>query len=284
MAAAWGSALTLVKSLTERVPVLDFMAVRFGVAGVVLILVAPTAVARLPKASRRRGIALGVVWGSAQLIHMIGLGHTDASVSGFIAGLSVVVTPVLAWLLLGHRLSWTTRVGVCLATIGLAVLGLRGFSLGIGELLTAVAALLYGTHILGLSLWSKRGETLGMATLQVLVTGFLYLVAAAPRGITTPGTTMDWLLLLYLATAIAAGGLFAQTWAQARLSPTRSALILTSEPVFAAGFAIGLGGDELTVRLVIGGTVVFCAILLTEAGRLLSSRRELTSESAGFAP
>lgn len=106
-----------------------------------------------------------------------------------------------------------------------------------------------------------------------------------PASTSLGGTTFtDWLVLVYLAIPIAAGGLFSQTWAQARLSPTRSALILTSEPVFAAGFAIGLGGEELTLRLVIGGTVVFCAILLTELGRIVGSRREPSCRSARFGP
>jgi len=264
MAATWGSALTIVKDVTERLPILDFMAVRCLIAGAVLLAVAPRAVGRLSSASRWRAVGLGLVWGGAQLLQVAGLSHTGASVSGFISGLFVVATPLLARLLLRQRLAPRMRLAVALATVGLAVVGLKGFSLGLGELLTAIAAVLYGLHILGLSAWARPGEVLGMSTLQMLVAGFLYFAAAGPTRITAPGTTTDWLLLLYLAIGIAAGGLLAQTWAQARLSPTRAALVLSTEPVFAAGFAIAFGGEPLTVRLVVGGSLLMGAVLVTE--------------------
>lgn len=264
MAAMWGSALTLVKDLTESLPILDFMAVRYGIAGAVLLAIAPRAVARLSTASRWRAVGLGLVWGGAQLLQVAGLGHTGASVSGFIAGLFVVATPLLAWLLLRQRLAPRMRLAVTLATVGLAVVGLRGTSLGLGELLTTIAAVLYGLHILGLSVWARPGEVLGMSTLQMFVAGFLYFAAAGPTRITAPGTTTDWLVLLYLAIGVAAGGLLAQTWAQARLSPTRAALVLSTEPVFAAGFAIAFGEEPLTARLVVGGSLLMGAVLVTE--------------------
>jgi len=71
-------------------------------------------------------------------------------------------------------------------------------------------------------------------------------------------------LLLYLALVIAAGGLVAQMWAQARLSPTRSALILALEPVFAAAAAITFGGEPLTWRLAVGGSLIVGAIAVSE--------------------
>lgn len=264
MAAAWGSALTILKSITERMPVADFMAVRYCLAAVALTTMAHRSVVKLPAASVRRALILGLVWGAAQLIQVLALRHTNASVSGFIAGMFVVATPVLAWLLLRQRLSVETSVAVAVATVGFAILSMNGLSIGPGELFTGLSAILYALQIVGLSVWTRRDEVLAMSAIQITVVAGIYLVAAAPHGITTPATTRDWLLLLYLALGIAAGGLLAQSWAQSRLSPTRSALILTLEPAFAAASAVLLRGEAMTWRLAVGGGLILGAIVLSE--------------------
>jgi drug/metabolite transporter (DMT)-like permease len=66
----------------------------------------------------------------------------------------------------------------------------------------------------------------------------------------------------------------AQTWAQAHLPPTRAAIIMTIEPVFAAGFAVLLGGEALSWRMLAGGTMVVAAMLLVE----LTPRRHIEAE------
>ena len=68
--------------------------------------------------------------------------------------------------------------------------------------------------------------------------------------------------------ALVAGALalLVQTWAQAHLSATRAAIVMSMEPVFAAGFAVALGGEAATLRMVLGGAMVLGAMLLVEAG------------------
>ena len=96
IAACWGSTFFLIKDLLDRVPTLDFLAVRFSIAAVVLLLVAPRALGRLSPVVRRHAVVLGVLYGIAQILQTAGLAHTPASVSGFITGMYVVCTPLLA--------------------------------------------------------------------------------------------------------------------------------------------------------------------------------------------
>ena len=76
--------------------------------------------------------------------------------------------------------------------------------------------------------------------------------------------------------ALVAGALalVAQTWAQAHLAPTRAAIIMTMEPVFAALFAVLLGGEVLTARMLVGGGLVLTAMYLVE----LAPRRHIEGE------
>ena len=130
MTACWGSTFFLIKDLLDRVPTLDFLAVRFAVAGLVMVAVAPRALRRLSPLARRRAVVLGAVYGVAQILQTAGLAHTAASVSGFITGLYVVATPLLAAVLLRTRINGLTWAAVALATAGLAVLTLDGIALG----------------------------------------------------------------------------------------------------------------------------------------------------------
>ena len=128
--AAWGSTFFMIKDLLDRVPTLDFLAVRFLIAGVVMAAVAPGALRRLSKESRRHALVLGLLYGVAQILQTAGLAHTAASVSGFITGMYVIATPVFASWLLRTRIPALTWFAVALATAGLGVLTLRGFSMG----------------------------------------------------------------------------------------------------------------------------------------------------------
>ena len=274
MTACWGSTFPLIKGLLERVPTLDFLAVRFAVAGVVMVLVAPRALRRLRPAARRRAVVLGLLYGLAQILQTAGLAHTAASVSGFVTGLYVVATPVFAAVLLGTRITATAWGAVALATAGLAVLTLDGFSVGYGEALTLVAAMLYALHIVGLGQWSNPANAMGLSVVQMAVIAAVCTLVSAPNGIGTPHTGGGWLSLLYMALVAGALALLAQTWAQAHLSSTRAAIIMTMEPVWAAFFAVLFGGETLTGRMLVGGALVLTAMYLVE----LSPRRKVEAE------
>ena len=272
--AAWGSTFFLIKDLLERVPTLDFLGVRFAIAAVALVLVAPRALGRLSREARRHAIVLGLLYGLGQILQTAGLAHTPASVSGFITGLYVVATPLFAAVLLHTRITWLTWAAVMLAVIGLAVLTLDGLSVGYGEALTFVAAMLYALHIVGLGAWSTATDAMGLAILQLIVIAVVCLVCTAPDGIVLPDRASDWASLLYMAVFPAALALLAQTWAQAHLSATRAAIVMSMEPVFAALFAVWFGGESMTLRMVTGGLMVLAAMLVVEIG----PRRKIEGE------
>lgn len=274
MTATWGSTFYLIKDLLDRVPTLDFLAVRFAIAAAAMLLVAPRAIGRLSPDVRRHAVVLGLLYGVAQILQTAGLAHTPASVSGFITGMYVVCTPLFAAWILRTRIGPLTWAAVALATVGLGVLTLGGFSLGYGEAITLVAAGLYALHIVGLGAWSSPRDAVGMSILQILVIATVCFVATVPDGVVLPDNGRDWLSLVYMALIAGALAMLGQTWAQAHLSPTRSAIIMSMEPVFAATFAVALGGEGVTSRLLIGGAMVLTAMLVVE----LVPRRRVEAE------
>lgn len=274
MTMCWGSTFFLIKDLLQRVPTLDFLAVRFTIASVVLVAAAPRAIGRLSPDSRRHALVLGLLYGVAQILQTAGLAHTPASVSGFITGMYVVATPIFAAVLLHTRIGGLTWAAVLLAVVGLGVLSLDGFSVGYGQAITLVAALIYGLHIVGLGAWSRPDQALGMSIVQIIVIAVVCLVASAPHGIVLPARATDWLSVVYMAVFAGALAMLGQTWAQAHLSPTRTAIIMSMEPVFAAVFAVALGGESATARMLVGGLLVLTAMLTVE----LVPRRKVEGE------
>ncbi|MBV9832481.1 MAG: DMT family transporter [Marmoricola sp.] len=276
--ACWGSTFFLIHDLLERVPVLDFLAVRFAMASVVVLVLAPRSIARLSPAKRLHAVVVGLLYGVAQILQTAGLGHTAASVGGFITGLYVVATPLFAAVLLHSRIGGATWIAVLLAVAGLGVLTLDS-SAGLSgawyaELLIFAAAMLYALHIVGLGAWSTAQDAVGMALIQCIVIAVVCGIGAAPGGIELPSRTGDWVSIVYMAVFASAGALLGQTWAQAHLPPTRAAIIMTMEPVFAAFFAVLLGGESVTSRMLLGGALVLAAMLIVE----LAPRRKVESE------
>ena len=279
--AAWGSTFFLLKDVIDRVPATDFLAVRFALAAVAVALIAPRAVSRLSVAERRQGVALGLVYGVAQILQTVGLQSTSASVSGFVTGMYVVFTPLLGAVLLRARIGRTVWIGVVLATVGLGVLSLQGFAIGSGEALTLASALLYGAHIVGLGVWSTGRNALGLTVVQLATIAVVCAAGALPGGLMLPQRTGDWVALVYMALIAGALALIVQTWAQAHLPATRAAIIMTMEPVWAALFAVLFGGELLGPRVLLGGGLVLAAMYLVELGPRRPGEQDVAAEVGG---
>ena len=261
--AFWGSTFFIIKDAVSKIDPIDFLAVRFAVGAAIPAFVFWRRLSRLTATQWQIGLALGCLYGLAQIVQTVGLQTTAASVSGFITGTYVVLTPIIMWIAFKARLNVRTWVAVALALAGLAVLSLTGLGNGgVGEALTLVGAALYAVHIVLLDRWSRSMDAMSLAIVQLigvaLTTGFLGL----PGGYHVPADPGVWGAIVY--TAIMAGivTMLLQTWAQRHITPTRVALLMTFEPVFASAFAVGFGGEAVTIRLVAGGALILLATLI----------------------
>lgn len=262
--AVWGSTFVLIKDLLARMSVVDFLAVRYAIGAAVALVLFARPVWRLGRAQLARGLLLGVIYGLGQLLQTWGLDLIAPSVSGFVTGTYVVFTPILATIVLRQRMAPMVWMAVAIATLGLGLLTLHGFAVGAGVWLTLAAAMLYALQIIGLSRWSRPGDALGLSAVQMLAIAVVCGAATAPHGPALPPDSGAWLAVLYMALVAGALAMFLQTWAQAHLSATRSAIMMTGEPLFAAAFAVAFGSDLLTWRMLVGGGLIVAAMALVE--------------------
>lgn len=246
---------------------IDVMTWRFSIAALILFVVRPQAVLRLPRASVFHGVILGSLLAAGYLFQLVGLGSSTVTAAGFITGMFVVIAPLMSWLLLRDKVDRVTWIAVFITTIGLGLLSFHGGHLGRGEMITLVCAVMFALHIVGLGQWSLPEHAFGLTTVQVAVVGALSTLGAFGQGgpDLPPGRT-EWLSILLLAVFATCFGYFAQTWAQSKITPTRTAVIMTMEPVFAALAAVTIGTDTLTLKLAAGAFLILVGTLIAELG------------------
>jgi len=262
VSAAWGLAFVVMKPAIERQSVNNFLFTRFSMAVLVMILIRPQVLKFFTKELLLRGFAAGFLLGGGYIFQTVGLANTGAAITGFVTGLYVVLTPLFAGLIFKERISKNTWLYVFMATIGLALLSLKGWSIGFGELMVFFSAIAFAAHITALSKWSAGRDVYAMTITQLTMCAAMTGVASAFEGYSAPPDSGVWAVVVFTAVFATAIAFIVQTWSQAHMSATKVAVILTMEVVFAAFFAIIFAGERLTLQAALGGILVVTAMYL----------------------
>ncbi len=204
----------------------------------------------------------GVLLAAGYLLQTLGLERTSVSSAGFVTGMYVVLTPLIALAIFRIRLGLATWFGVVLATIGLGLLaGIHGSSGG--DLLVLGGAAVYSLQIVLMERYAPRYDAIGFTFVEMLAAFVALGVFAVPQLSVPHGWTV-WGALLVTGVFASALGFVVQTWAQKTTSATRTALVFTLEPVWAALFGYTLAGDRLGWVGWGGCLVIMAGILLAE--------------------
>jgi drug/metabolite transporter (DMT)-like permease len=262
VSAAWGLAFVVMKPAIERQSVNNFLFTRFSMAVLVMVLIRPQVLKFLTKDLLLRGLAAGFLLGGGYIFQTVGLANTGAAITGFVTGLYVVLTPLFAGLIFKERVSKNTWLYVFMATVGLALLSLKGWSIGFGELMVFFSAIAFAAHITALSKWSAGRDVYAMTITQLTMCAAMTGVASIFEGYSAPPDSGVWAVVVFTAVFATAIAFIVQTWSQAHMSATKVAVILTMEVVFAAFFAIIFAGERLTLQAALGGILVVTAMYL----------------------
>jgi drug/metabolite transporter (DMT)-like permease len=260
VAASWGMAFVVMKDPIEKQSVNSFLFTRFAVAVLAMLALQPKVLKKLNREIVTKGFIAGIFLGSGYIFQTLGLKIAGAAITGFVTGLYVVATPLIAWIVLRHRINGYTWACVALATIGLALLSLHGWSVGYGEFLVLISAIAFGAHIVTLGHWSNGLDSYAMTIIQLATCALMTGAISFSQGYSAPVNTSGWLVVFYTAVMCTAIAFVVQTWSQAHMSPTKVAVILTMEVVFAAIFAVIFGGETLTLQALLGGVLVVIAM------------------------
>jgi len=271
VAAMWGISFVWMKDILDQQDVYSFLTSRFLVAAAAMILLKPKVLKLFTKELVFKGLIVGMALGSGYIFQTLGLDRTTPAITGFITGLYVVVTPVLASFFLKERLTPAMWGYVLLAVLGLAVLSVQGWSIGLGEIFVLISAVFFAIHIILLGSWSKNFDAYALTVIQLIGCALLSAIPATINGYVEPPDLQVWGVIVFTALFATAIAFVIQTWSQARISTTKVAVILTMEVVFAAVFSVMYGMEPLTLRLAVGGTMVLIAMLAIVQPRVSSS-------------
>lgn len=261
---AWGASFVVMKPAMEMIQVFDFLAIRFTIASLLMILARPKTVLAFRGATLKYGVFLGLILAVAYITQTIGLTVSTAAITGFITGLYVVLTPLLIWLIFRKRPRSAVAIAVLLATVGLGFITIRDASFDLGQLWILAGALAFALHIVGLSRWSQDKDVYALTVIQLATVGLVCWFGAVPDGVNLTVEPLVWFAILFTAVFATALAFFVQTWAQSIMDASRVAIILTMEVVFAALTSVLVGQEVLTLPSIIGGSLMLVAMLVVE--------------------
>ena len=270
--AVWGITFVQVKDAVAIYPLFAFLAVRFAIACVVLSAPAARRLRSLGRRGGAAGVLLGLLLAVGYALQTAGLERTTVSSAGFITGLYVVFTPLLALLLFRTRVGTAVWLGVALSVVGLALLSGVGAGDAAGDALVLGGSAAYSLQIALMERYAPRYDPIAFTQAEMLAAfaGFAA-VALALGQVELPRGWTVWGALLVTGVFASALAFLIQTWAQRRTSATRTALAFAMEPVFAGIFGFWLAGDRLGAAGWAGCALIMAGILVAEpeAGRTL---------------
>lgn len=262
VAAIWGSAFLSMKGTLERLDVNSFLTWRFVIATLLLIAIRPLVLKKINLPFLKKGVILGLFLSSGYIFQSFGLTLTTVSNTGFITGLYVVFTPVVAAVILRKNITLVEWFAVLVATVGLALLSFNGVKFGAGEFLVLISALLFAFHIVGLGEWSKGLDAYALTVIQLGTCAVVTFLASFKSGFKAPPDSGVWWSIIYTAIFATALAFIVQTWAQSFIAPSTVGVILAAEVVFAAAFGIWLLNEPVTLRIALGGLLVLASMYL----------------------
>ncbi len=261
--AIWGTTFVVVRDVLPDIHPVTLVGYRFLLAA--LLLAGFQVVTRRPVlAGFRRSIAVGFMLWLLYVPQTIGLGITTAANSGFITGTFVLFVPLFMRPITGHKPTAVDMLASLVSLTGLGILTGGLTRMNVGDAITLITALAYALHMLMADKAMKAGsDPYSFSSQQFFFVGALSLVISAIGGfpLTVGSTSAIW-TVVFLAVFPTLSAFLIQMLAQKIATPVKVALIFALEPLFAGIFAWTVGGEQPTWYALVGGTLIFGALVL----------------------
>jgi drug/metabolite transporter (DMT)-like permease len=270
---SWGASFLLTKNALDGLETFNFLAVRFGIATLISMVVFIKDMLRMNRKTLFLGIGVGALMFASYGFQTVGITMTTISKSAFITGTSVLMVPMFAALFLKRMPDRSSLLGAFMAFVGLGLMTLTGGSaeagasagLNLGDFLTLLCAVGFALYILAVGKYTVQVDSVPFAIVQLgtvavfsAVTSFAFETPVVPSG----GNA--WFAILFLAIVCTSMAFIVQNVAQKYTTSTHTALIFSGEPVFAAMFAYVVAGEVLGMNGVIGGGLILLGMLVAE--------------------
>ncbi|MEG0292114.1 MAG: DMT family transporter [Anaerovoracaceae bacterium] len=260
----WGGGFVAGKfALTDMGPV-TLMAYRYGLATVAMLPFCFKQLKLIDKKMLVSGGIIGTIMFIGNSLQTIGLQYTTAGKQTFIISLYTVFVPVITWIFLKARPGKNIIFAAVLALIGISMLTLTDdLTIGFGDWLTLIFAIGFSTQIVLISLFMKDMDPMAFTFVQIAVAGAWSILAGIFFGSHESIFEMgnDGMLgLMYLVFFNTTFAFILQNRCQKIAPPNHVAILISLEVVFGTIFAVTIGGEIFTQRMIIGCIIMFIAI------------------------
>ena len=285
----WGLSFVVMKDAVDVLEPAYLIGFRFLATGLILAAVFWR---RMPRAFEKdyliKGMILGVLCFLAFWVQTIGLDNTTPGKNAFLTATYCVIVPFAWWAIARKRPTAFNLIAAVLAVAGIGLVSLTGaleeLSMGYGDFMTLVSALLFAIHIVYVSKFSETNDVLVLTVMQFVVGGVLGIAYGAcfetlpPVSALTPGFFWNMAYLVIFASCVA---LVIQNVALAHVPPAQASLFLSLESVFGVLFSVLLYNEQITSRLLLGFALIFGAIVISETFPL---KRKVSQEEESEQP
>lgn len=270
--AIWGYSFVVMKEVVNVLSPAWLLGVRFTTAGIILALILHK---RIIKSFSPKVLAMGALLGlfdfSAFWAQTVGLQHTTPGINAFLTATYCVIVPFAWWVIARKKPTLFNLGAAVLAIAGIWLVSAdgsgAGFSMGFGEAMTLVGALMFAVHIVFVSKFSRFADVLVLTAIQFVSEGLCGLaLGAATEGaldfaLFNPAVIAQMAFLVIFASIVAFG---IQNVSLAYVPPAQASLFLSLESVFGVVFSVLLYGEQVTAQLLVGFALIFAAIMVSE--------------------
>ena len=262
----WGSSFFILKSALGNMPVFLILAVRFSVGFGLLAAIFRRRLRAMKKEAVLHGAVCGVLLFTAYAFQTFGLRDTTPGKNAFLTTVYCVLVPFIGWLLFHNkptRWNWLAAVA-CVIGIGLVSLN-ESLTMNRGDALTLVCGVFYALHVLAVGRFTRREDAVALTTVQfgvAAVCNWVFSLLTEPMPTSLP--TGALLELCYLAVFPTTIAMLLQSVGQSVTPAAPAAILLSLESVFGVLFSVIFAGEQVTLRLLCGFTLIFLAVIASE--------------------
>ncbi len=277
---AWGTSYIFMKIAVEAIPPLTIIALRFGIAYIVMIAIFSKKIIHVDAKTLKYSAIVGALLAGIFFAIMYGVQTTTASTAGFLTSTTVILVPILQVFITRKLPSRKIAWGVLIVMIGLSFLVIgEDFTITTGALLCLLAALFYAIHIIVTNRFVRKVDALqlgiyqlGFATLYATIGAFVFETPVLPNG------AIQWTAILGMALFCSAYGFVMQPIAQKYTTPESTGFLFSLEPVFSAILAFIFLHENMGLQGYFGALLILVGVLIANG----TSRRQPNLENTRF--
>ena len=264
----WGSTFAIIKNILNLIPPYTFLTYRFLLATLVLIIIFWKKIRGINKTILRKGSLIGVFLFLGYTFQTVGIKYTSATKAGFITGLSVVLVPIISLFFIKEKVSQNSIIGAFFALIGLWFLNYtNNFSFNFGDFLVLLCAFSFAMHIISVGLYSKKLDyvllvIVQLATVSILSLFLAFTFESSALNLSYPFSV--WWGIIFMGVFATAFAFYMQNRFQRYSTATKTAIIFSGEPIFAAVFAYFLLGEKVGLIAWAGGLLIIFGMIVSQ--------------------